>query len=277
MMTIKEYMIKYAVMMCKEEGSDPNDPEAVTKVIQRMVDDPKEMYTFAQQYEEYEKAYKDLEEDQKEWDDFWKKQEEYNRDYIRDALNPIRIDRIKQIYRSLCSIFDSWNGRIQKKTDKGIQNMKTHVAFEQDTVYICMKMAAADKEVTESEAGIINDIIGANHTPLEYYEFYKKRKTRWKMDVGDPFDALTIAILIDLHEGEKGKLVNEENVRYFFLELAKTVLAIDGKRDDSEAQLLVKMEDELKKLCSEIRRTEYHRDGISYKIPEGYTGSIRID
>lgn len=240
-----------------DQGWDPNDSNALEKALEELRQIENIENQLAEGYAEYVKAYKNLEEDRKEWDDFWAKQEKANQDFIIETLAPQRLTRLNMIYRSLYNIFASWNGKIQRKTEDGVEtNVKPEELFAEDTVYMCMKMAAADKEVSESEAGFINDITGINKTPLQYYEFYKNRKDSLH---SDPVDSLAIAMLMDMHEGEKGKQVNEENVRYFFMEIMKTVSAIDGERSDGKAQLQVTMMDELNELCRRIRVMEGYR------------------
>ena len=252
------------------DNLDPDDPIKYAEYRSYM-EDPNSQETFMELYKE------SLEAEKAEA----KRNEEERRDkeeWIRAFSNEIHLKRLKLIYNSMLNIFKGWEDRIEETQPYDPPRaVNTANAFCEDFIVVCMKIAAADKEIEESETAWLNDITGLHKTPAEYYSIFRDSRATWNDGKIIILRSLIIATLIDIHEGKRGSDVNADNVKRLFMQAAKTIAAMDGEVENGETYTCAQLSRTLDELHEKYKKKIDSRNNLRYKVPDGYTGSIRIE
>ncbi|MCR5686996.1 MAG: hypothetical protein K6G58_03145 [Lachnospiraceae bacterium] len=251
------------------EGLDPDDPVKFAE-YKGYFDNPRGRKFLFEQYQDHKALEKRVEEHRE-------RIRQFNDKWLHEYRNENYLSRLKLIYMSMMSIFKGWNDRIERTRpyDSPVPVNAAQVFYE-DFIVICMKIAAADKEIEECEAGWLNSITGDNKTPADYYKIYRDSSSVSEGGKLIHLNSLLIASLIDRHEGERGSAVNADNVIKLFVQAAKSIAAMDGEIESEEHIECDKLEEALHEFHKKFRRSDYTGSDIRYKVPEGYTGSIRL-
>ena len=263
--SFKDFMDDFAQYSYESIKRDEPDNPITYEEVRMIMANPESQPKYRELYEEMRESDRREEERkiaEKKADDEW----------LRSCTNTLNVERLKIIYESLHNIYKSWNDKLENSNGDSID---TGLEFEMDFVCICMLIAAADKEIEESEAAWLNTIMGESKTPAEYYKIFQEESSMFKNDGFRVLRSLDIALVMD-DFAKDVKHTNTDNLIKFYKQTAKTMVAMDGKIDSSEKGKYAKMSVWLDKYYEDKRLHSPERLGYRSRIPEGYTGTIRI-
>lgn len=148
-------------------------------------------------------------------------------------------EHLNSMFRKVCLVLQQLEERMLKPERYG--KMKLEEMFANQAINFALDLAAADGVMAQKEAGFINQIFGLEYTSAEYARFWKDYDDR-AVHKGAVRNYFVPAVYYAAVAADNGMYEGQEVCRHavlkFFVELAKAIVAVDGKIDPQEQESL---------------------------------------